>query len=155
MRPFLPARDAAFLRRCLIVGTCLVPALCFYADMLPDRGGAAACARGLGWDLRSYGARFRPQFLMNGSMWRNAYIYRYSMSPADFARLKADLLADGWKFYGSGSDGVLGTIAGYYYYDVLEDDIEVAYSGRTGRQSWCLNYNHSDGCLYVEQIFGS
>ncbi len=150
--PLLPT----LLRRGLLIGGSLALALCFYADLLPDRGGAAACARELGYDPRSYGARFSPQCLLNGSVWWSTNIYRYSMSATDFARLKADLLTDGWTFYDGTSDGVLGTVAGKYYVDVIDNELEVAYPGQLiSGDSWCLNYNHTDGRLYIEQRFGS
>ncbi len=160
--PSCPCQSASTrLRRACLHGAplllpCFLLALWVYSSLLPDHGGAGRCARELGWNPQDYGAHFSPQYLMNGTMLWETRIYRYRMSPADYARMKADMLADGWTFHGNNSDGILGTVAGKFYVDVLEDNIELAYPGRLiNGDSWCMNYNHTDGNLYIEDRFGS
>ncbi len=152
----LPRPLRLWLFRALFVALCLAFSLRFYADLLPDKGGAVFCARSLGCDPQSYGASFRKQWLLNsGTFWWKAFIFRYDMSPADYARLRAVWLKEGWRFRSDG-DGVIGTlVAQHYPVDCLEDKLEVGGSPRLNKYYSITTYSYTDECLYVELHYGS
>ncbi len=144
------------LSRALFALPCLMVSLCLYSDLLPDKGGADFCARSLGRDPQAYGARFCRQWLLNsGTFWWKAFIFRYEMSPADYALLRADLLAEGWNFRSDG-DGVIGTlVAQHYPVDCIRDELEVGSSPLINTYYYIITYSYTDECLYIEQHYGS
>ncbi len=127
-----------------------------YADLLPDRGGHARSVQLLGWDVQDYGACFRKQLLLNGSMVWESQVFRYRISSADFARMRRELMARGWRCamldMAIKYDG--DTVVQRFY--PTGSSLERVYLPveRGGTEGLYLLYNGDDELLYVEHRYG-